>query len=176
MNPERHEPELYKVTSTTVSVRMAPTLGGSWVREEDIAALEDENKALRAEISRFTEFLREPWGAASRFQPLIAQPGEVRFLDLYDRALTSEEVEELWRQWAKTKKVLSAQEITKPGWYWWRRSVQEPWEKAPRLVIQFRESPTQHNTVFRFGKPDGDWDASKVFTGQFSGPLPRPES
>jgi hypothetical protein len=70
MKLQRYEPELYKVTGTTVSVQMVESECGSWINDSDVEKLEAELAKLRAEgAANFTA------GAKAMFDRMMIMVG-----------------------------------------------------------------------------------------------------
>ena len=98
MKLQRYDLEVYLTSQFPVPEKDE---NGDWCRAEDVAVLEAENERLRAKLARYendgTTHAAGCWAWGPKH---------------YECALT--EIERLKAQY----KVLSAEEVTEPGWYW----------------------------------------------------------
>lgn len=134
---------------------------GEWCADGDVEELESENESLRAKLARY-----ENDGITHAAGCWSSGPKH------YECALA--EIERL----KAPPKVLSAEEVTEPGLYWWRESTSHSWSKVPQIVTQLGEyrtlGPITLKPRFVFGSHGSQWDASRDFQGQFIGPLTPP--
>lgn len=128
--------------------------------QAEIYTLKAENAALHAECDRLTALLQ--WEQNRRDQ--IGTHGDECWKwgpAHYECALR--ETERLTAMLGP-EKVLSAEEVTKPGFYWWRGCNESGWN----LVDVFNDR--EDFIMFTIGD-----DCDKELVGQFVGPLKTPE-
>ena len=128
-----------------------------WCRAEDVAALEAENESLRAKLARYenegSTHAGDCWSWGRKH---------------YECALA--EIERL-----KTPpKVLSAEEVTEPGWYWWKKIGADDFDEPVQVFED--EHYITHDPILIISRIGCVGAISQeCWKGQFIGPIQMPE-
>lgn len=161
----------YKLDSETLEGdewvdRIVEDEEGDYVQYDDAMA---EIEAIRAENARLTEALRWEENRADRIGAHNVDcwkwgPSH------YECALR--EIERL----KAPPEVLRADEVTEPGWYWWRPYPLDNWRMEDVAWYYVRgdgKRPGESRLMLWDGMGDGE---TQDLYGEFRGPIPYPES
>ncbi len=134
------------------------------VMAEGVAALESENESLRAEIENLKDYCVSDADVARKILNYLGfsqhesmEPGCDRRRDHIS--------EMIYRNRVAPQKLLSADEVTEPGWYWTRVADGQGW-----VVADVYESTRGVMTEEVCGS-----EQENFLRGQFIGPLTPPE-
>ena len=157
-------------------VYLGETPEGSFVRYDDAEKLEQENAALKAEIAALKEWRYSDQDLAIKILSYLGfsqEPSKEPYADRRrDRIaeMICLHCESLRQELAAMKappKVLSADEVTEPGWYWNKEKRDKHWS----VVEVAYAHPKNHTLVVKYTVCDFDCDLDGVFIG----PIPAPE-
>jgi len=135
---------------------------GKFCAAKDVEALEAENAALHAECDRLTSLLQWEQGRRER----IGTHGDECWKwgpSHYECA--SREIERITAMLGP-QRVLRAEEVTEPGFYWWGSNLAKGWDGIMKVA----------RTRYGYRFDEELWGAgSNGLYGQFIGPIKMPE-